>query len=202
MQFANACGTNILPTASLHGTTLKASSLAVPETNVSASHLSEILDARAATTASAVTERDPGAELMLQQTESSLLNEESMYTLLQHDSLDSPRSYRWSLQPSKLIKSALGWLSNQVKRWQQVPLSELQVCLRYILGLLPQEVSSSENQRLWQMQPSVVSAFCRAMVAAQLPYTSVFRNTAKVWTVHDRIVWEFETIGMPVLSIG
>ena len=47
------------------------------------------------------------------------------------------------------------------------------------------------------MQPSVVLTFCRAMVAAKLPYTSVFRNTAKVWAATDRIVWEFETHGMP-----
>ena len=105
---------------------------------------------------------------MLQQAGSSLLTEESMYTLLQQDSMASPLSYRWSLPPSNLLKSALGraaWLSDQVKRWQQVPLSELQACLKHILGLLPPEMLSSENQRLWQMQPSVVLTFCRAMVA-------------------------------------
>ena len=71
--------------------------------------------------------------------------------------------------------------------------SELQQCLRHILGLLPQEVIESENQRLWQMQPSAVLTFCRAMVAAELPYTTVFRSMAKVLAANDRIVWEFET---------
>eukprot|EP00439_Symbiodinium_sp_Y106_P082440 s273_g21.t2 len=89
------------------------------------------------------------------------------------------------------------WLSEQTKRWQNVPTPELQEYLRHILSLLPREVISSENQRLWQMQPSVVLTFCRARVAAKLPYTSVFRNTAKVWAANDRIVWEFETHGMP-----
>ena len=70
-------------------------------------------------------------------------------------------------------------------------------CLQYILSLLPQEVITSENQRLWQMQPSVVLTFCRAMVAAQLPYTSVFRSKAKVYAAGDRIVWEFDAQGMP-----
>ena len=77
---------------------------------------------------------------MLQQAESSLLTEESMYALLQQDSMAmyillqqdstaSPLSYHWSLPPSNLLKSASGraaWLNSQVKRWQQVPLSELQ----------------------------------------------------------------------------
>ena len=123
-----------------------------------------------------------------------------MYALLQQDSLASPLSYHWSLPPTALIKSSLGraaWLSEQTKRWQNVPTPELQEYLRHILSLLPREVISSENQRLWQMQPSVVLTFCRAMVAAKLPYTSVFRNTAKVWAANDRIVWEFETHGMP-----
>ena len=134
---------------------------------------------------------------MLQQAESSLLTEESMYALLQQDSMAmyillqqdstaSPLSYHWSLPPSNLLKSASGraaWLNSQVKRWQQVPLSELQACLKHILGLLPPEMLSSGIQRLWQMQPSVVLTLCRAMVAAQLPYTSVCRNTAKVWAV-------------------
>ena len=137
---------------------------------------------------------------MLQQAEGTLLTEETMYALLQQDSLTSPFSHHWSLPPANLIKSALGraaWLQQQVQRWKQVSVPAVQECLRHLLGLLPPEVTSSENQRLWQMQPSVMLAFCRAMVAAQLPYTSVFRNPAKVYAANDRIVWEFETYGMP-----
>ena len=158
------------------------------------------ITARTVATTSAVTPTDPGAELVLQQAESTLLDEETMYALLQQDSLASPLSYHWSLPPTTLIKSSLGraaWLSEQTKHWQNVPTPELQECLRHILSLLPREVISSENQRLWQMQPSVVLTFCRAMVAAKLPYTSVFRSTAKVCAANDRIVWEFETHGMP-----
>ena len=158
------------------------------------------ITARTVATTSAVTPTDPGAELVLQQAEDTLLDEETMYALLQQDSLASPLSYHWSLPPTTLIKSSLGraaWLSEQTKRWQNVPTPELQEYLRHILSLLPREVISSENQRLWQMQPSVVLTFCRARVAAKLPYTSVFRNTAKVWAANDRIVWEFETHGMP-----
>ena len=158
------------------------------------------ITARTVATTSAVTPTDPGAELVLQQAESTLLDEETMYALLQQDSLASPLSYHWSRPPTTLIKSSLGraaWLSEQTKRWQNVPMPELQECLRHILSLLPREVISSENQRLWQMQPSVVLTFCRAMVAANLPYISVFRNTAEVWAANDRIVWEFETHGMP-----
>ena len=93
---------------------------------------------------------DPGAELVLQQAESTLLDEETMYALLQQDSLASPLSYHWSLPPTTLIKSSLGraaWLSEQTKRWQNVPTPELQECLRHILSLLSREVISSENQR-------------------------------------------------------
>ena len=82
-----------------------------------------------------------------------------MYALLQQDSLASPLSYHWSLPPTTLIKSSLGRaarLSEQTKHWQNVPTPELQECLRHILSLLPREVISSENQRLWQMQPAVV----------------------------------------------
>ena len=84
-----------------------------------------VLDAHVASSTTAITPGDPGAELILQQAESSLLTEESTYAPLQQDSLASPLSFHWNLPPSNLIKSALGraaWLCNQVQRWQQVPL--------------------------------------------------------------------------------
>ena len=75
------------------------------------------INARTVTSTTAVTSTDPGAELMLKQAEITLLDEDTMYALLQQDSLASPLSYHWKLPPSNLIKSALGraaWLSYQV----------------------------------------------------------------------------------------
>ena len=199
MHIGNACGASLVSPTALGGVTSKSGAVAIVG-GVESSQLAEVLDARVASSTTAIIPGDPGAALILQQAESSLLTEESMYALLQQDSLASPLSFHWNLPPSNLIKSALGraaWLRNQVQRWQQVPLSELQACLQYILSLLPQEVITSENQRLWQMQPSVVLTFYRARVAAQLPYTSVFRSKAKVYAAGDRIVWEFDAQGMP-----
>ena len=102
--------------------TSKSGSVAVTG-GAESSQLAEVLDARVASSTTAIIPGDPGAELILQQAESSLLTEESMYTLLQQDSLDSPLSYYWNLPPSNLIKSALGraaWLRNQVQRFKHV----------------------------------------------------------------------------------
>ena len=181
VHIGNACGPSLVSHTALGGVTSKSGSVAVTG-GVESSQLAEVLDARVASSTTAIIPSDPGAELILQQAESSLLTEESMYyALLQQDSLDSPLSYHWNLPPSNLIKSALGraaWLRNQVQRWQQIPLSELQACLQYILSLLPQELITSANQRLWQMQPSVVLTFCRAMVAAQCS-ASVYLGLSK-----------------------
>ncbi|CAE7721049.1 unnamed protein product [Symbiodinium sp. CCMP2592] len=159
-----------------------------------------IINACTVTTTAALAPTDPGAELVLQQAESTLLDEETMYSLLQQDSMASPLSFHWQLPPANLLKSALGraaWLNTQMQCWQQAFVADIQQCSRHILGLLPREVFDSENQRLWQMQPSVMLTFCRAMVAAELPYTAVFRSVAKVWAANDRIIWEFEASGMP-----
>ena len=170
MHIGNACGPSLVSHTALGGVTSKSGSVAVTG-GVEFSQLAEVLDARVASSTTAIIPSDPGAQLILQQAESSLLTEESMYTLLQQDSLDSPLSYHWNLPPSNLIKSALGraaWLRNQVQRWQQIPLSELQACLQYILSLLPQELITSANQRLWQMQPSVVLTFCHGCCSASV----------------------------------
>ena len=148
----------------------------------------------------AVAPGDPGAELTLQQAESTLLDEQSMYQLLAQDQVTNSMSHFWQLPPPELIKFSAGratWLKNQTSSWQRVILTELQRSVHYMLSLLPPDFRNSDQQRLWQLHPSVMLSFCRAMVAVNLPNQSVFQTPARVWACGDRVVWEYSTDKFP-----
>ena len=195
-------GTPVLVSAKVPGVLSKASG---PPLALSQSHTPSPAAAVAAIVArhtadSAVAPGDPGAELTLSQAESTLLDETSMYQLLVQDQMISPMSHFWQLPSPELIKFSAGrarWLQVQVSSWQRVILTDLQRCVQYMLSLLPADFRNSDQQRLWQLQPSVMLSFCRAMVAVNLPYQSMFQTPARVWACGDRVVWEYSSDKFP-----
>ena len=66
-----------------------------------------------------------------------------------------------------------------------------------MLFLLPPDIPTSDQARLWRMRPAVMVSFCRPAVATGFPYRSAFQSRAQAWNCNgcnDVVVWEFPTV--------
>ena len=116
------------------------------------------------------------------------LTETTLNTMIQKDADDNEFENFWKLPDLQLFKyynGRLAFLAEETKAWTRAPRDEFTRCIRYFLHLVQRPAPTDVFS--WDIQPSVLVSFCKAIVTVKLPYEQIFTKLGKAWLPPRRL---------------